>query len=523
MCDWEPPTSNDLEVIQKQLARKPQRVVAVVSRCRFGAPQVVVNSPLLLENKPVRELPGDDTNRKVEVFPTLFWLTCPYLRSAIGRLESAGWVKRIKDKLAADQGFRSELQKAHEKTAQIRKSMLPEETINKLMELYPRQWQVIEQTGIAGMRPEGITESVKCLHAHFADYLALKSNPVGRLVWGLLTAQGVDPKGWRCDCEDIRSLKESLAIIDIGSNSLRLLIGRLSESEGEKQVIPLYRDLVTTRLGGGLLTGKPQTAMDKSIETLKAFKAKAGEYGVRDPIAFGTAALREAEWAEEFLIRAWEEAEVEVRVLSGQQEATLSFLGAQIGLDFDPEQINVVVDIGGGSTEIIVGSKQNIYETISLPIGAVRLKLLTEKEDTDQMAALVEKVVKEPLKIMFSRIKQSKEFNLIAVGGTATSLAAMDLKLTQYDSEKVSGHRISLERLGWWINEIKNKEIKDRRQIQGLQSERADIILQGAIILHTIVQLLSVQNIVCPLAVINDSDLMQGMAQAFYDCGLVNM
>ena len=175
-----PPSPRDLEVVAWQLGRPARGVVAIARTCPYGYPQVTVNHPLRRE--------GDS----FEVFPTLFWLTCPYLVEEVARLESAGWVKRLEARLREDPELAARYVRAHEAYRKERLSLLSQEARAFLKQ--KRAWTSVE-TGVAGLRN---LRRVKCLHAQLAHFLARGDNPVGELVARLLPGLYCSPQRVIC-------------------------------------------------------------------------------------------------------------------------------------------------------------------------------------------------------------------------------------------------------------------------------------------------------------------------------------
>ncbi len=140
----------DIQLIEKQLGRKPRGLLRVIKRCNGGYPKVILNSPVLDDGTP---------------FPTIFWLTCPFLVKEISRLEGKGWIKHLQTQLAKDSFFKLKLEEAHDDYRQRRASLMSS--------------QGAERNGIGGASN---SEGLKCLHAHYAHYLATGCNPVGELV-----------------------------------------------------------------------------------------------------------------------------------------------------------------------------------------------------------------------------------------------------------------------------------------------------------------------------------------------------
>lgn len=156
----------DLEIVRWQIGKKISGFLKVVKRCRWGYPQVILCYPLK-EGKP---------------FPTLYWLTCPYLNKCIGELESKGIISNFL-KMTNDKVFKDKLKEANKFYAQQRVALISEYVKEFLKLYYPSYWKAIEERGIGGVTE---IEGVKCLHAHFAYYLAGGETPIGEEVLRML-------------------------------------------------------------------------------------------------------------------------------------------------------------------------------------------------------------------------------------------------------------------------------------------------------------------------------------------------
>ncbi|HEY8486090.1 MAG TPA: DUF501 domain-containing protein [Limnochordales bacterium] len=176
----------DEVVLRRQMGHRPRLALAVLRRCRWGYPQVLLFAPLLVGQ------------RRISPNSTLCWLSCPLLVGAVDRLEADREIERFEHLASVDAELRAALEQAHRETARIRRALLPEEWERKLEQERPREHWVITQTGIAGItRPD----HVKCLHAHLADYMVRGSNPVGEEVARRLESEGTPLQGtdqcWR--------------------------------------------------------------------------------------------------------------------------------------------------------------------------------------------------------------------------------------------------------------------------------------------------------------------------------------
>ena len=279
------------------------------------------------------------------------------------------------------------------------------------------------------------------------------------------------------------------AAVDIGTNSCRLLIAE--EHSGSWKV--LHRDLVTTRIGAGVDRQGviSPAAMERTIQGLKQLQELVTRCQVEKMRVVGTSALREAANRQDFVNRVQQELNWQVEVISGEEEARLSYLGVSSGLPLDRPPL--VVDLGGGSTEFMIAAPQPWY--ISLPLGAVRV---TEAGMRDpEITALL-----APL----SEVPSAADNSLVAVGGTATTLAAMQLQLKEYDSQQIHGQNLSIAQIKSWRDHLASLTLEERQQVPGLQPQRADIIVSGIRILALIMEILAYD---CLL--VSESDILDGI------------
>ncbi|NLM68553.1 MAG: DUF501 domain-containing protein [Firmicutes bacterium] len=179
-------TDQDLKIITEQLGREPQGVLGIANRCRYGYPQVIINRPVI------------SNGEQVTVFPTSLWLTCPYLRKQISKIESTGLISTLQSKVADDPDFAEAVKVAHQGHAEFRRSLIPNEVLLALAKNYPNEYQVIAETGVGGTRSY---DGVKCLHAHFADFLVLKQNAIGKMIYEALDGE-LDCSSGDCELEN---------------------------------------------------------------------------------------------------------------------------------------------------------------------------------------------------------------------------------------------------------------------------------------------------------------------------------
>lgn len=292
--------------------------------------------------------------------------------------------------------------------------------------------------------------------------------------------------------------------VDIGSNSFRLLVAEVADG----CLRPLAHDLVTVRLGEGLgATGLIAPApMLRAEAALSRFAEKIATYSVRSVRACATHAVRAAANRDEFLQRGEEAAGFSIEVLSGEEEARLALLGAFTALPEEQRRYPLfVVDVGGGSTEIILqaaaGSPPRV---ISLPLGAVGL---TEEFGAD-LAAMREKIqtiLAPALRSIVGGESAGQGSLLVASGGTATTLAALELRQEVYDAQQVQNYRLSqaaLHRLVDWLAGLLPGE---RNGLPALADGRGEIIVAGAVLLAEI------QHSLASPVLVSDAGLLEGI------------
>jgi exopolyphosphatase/guanosine-5'-triphosphate,3'-diphosphate pyrophosphatase len=289
------------------------------------------------------------------------------------------------------------------------------------------------------------------------------------------------------------SIDVPVAVIDIGTNTTRLLVAEPEDGD----VVELERRTTITRLGQGVdSTGRlADDAMDRVAEAIAAYREVIDRVGAQKIVAVATSAMRDAENGPAFRAYLKEKYGVDARTISGDEEARLTFLGATAGRNDDRE--TVVIDIGGGSTEYVVGHAGGdpSFHT-STQMGSVRHTerfLHTDPPKPEELQALAEDVRRIMPKV-------SAE-HAIAVAGTATSLAAID------GAEEVHGYRLNLgacERIGAMLAGL---PLEERRNVKGLHPDRAPTIVAGAVILTESVRTLGLREVE-----ISDRDLLHGAA-----------
>lgn len=295
------------------------------------------------------------------------------------------------------------------------------------------------------------------------------------------------------------------AVIDIGTNSVRLLVAELKNG----QVDPLIRETKVTRIGRGVDSSLalPADGMERTLAALREYQ---GLIPANVPVqVLATSAVRDATNRDDFEKLVQAETGWQLKVLSGDKEAELSFKGALLDLPgqnlTDPLS---VVDIGGGSTEIYTGDGSgNLLGGGSAQVGAVRMleRFITTHPLLLEEQVAMENEIKELLTPLVQQNLQYKPKGLVAVGGTATSLAALLQNLDQFDYEKVAGFVISHDELVDLSARLGKLSLDERSLLPSLQKGREDVIISGASILIKTMELLGFKQLI-----VSCGDLLYG-------------
>ncbi|MGI9952090.1 hypothetical protein V3F56_06975 [Moorellaceae bacterium AZ2] len=282
------------------------------------------------------------------------------------------------------------------------------------------------------------------------------------------------------------------AALDIGSNSVRLLVGQVEQG----RVHPVLQRLKSTRLMARFQGGRlAADSIERTLEGARELVAEARAFPLAGIAAVATAAAREADNAYLLLDGFRQVTGLTARIISGEAEALLNYRGVRAGLKAEaPEEI-VVVDVGGGSTELSWEDHGRL-NLRSVPLGAVRC---TEARTPE--AAMV-----EVLAPVLREVRKKGPPQVVATGGTATTLAAMEQGLRDYRSDLVHGFTLRRERIHYWRDFLRALPLKERREIPGLQPERADIIVAGTSILAAVLQGLGAEKVI-----ISEADLLWGL------------
>ena len=436
----------------------------MVARCGTGHPLVIRNAPLDPEGRP---------------FPTLYWLTCPDAVRVVSGLESQGWIKRLDHHAEVTPQLRTALRRAHEEYARERGQMHPP----------AGAWGGVAGTAIG----------VKCLHAHYAYHLAGGVDPIGRWV-----AAAVARRPYHYEKPGRR-----VAAVDLGTNSIRLLVLRATADE----LVEISRDMVITRLGQGVdATGRLATeALRRTLAVLARYCAKARALGAERIHLGATSAVRDAENRAELATAVERLTGEPMEVISGPLEGRLSFVGATRGLSAPTPYL--VLDIGGGSTEFVVGEAE-ARRSISTRMGSVRLteRFVRSDPPTPPELSEVQSTIATILDEVDTAVPVREARTLVAVAGTSTTVQAIAMGLPEYDPDVI--HRSTLRRQDaeGVFRLLADMTTAERRALPVMAPGREDVIVSGAAILIGVMRRWRFEE-----AVVSETDILDGLAYRMVD------
>jgi exopolyphosphatase/guanosine-5'-triphosphate,3'-diphosphate pyrophosphatase len=292
-----------------------------------------------------------------------------------------------------------------------------------------------------------------------------------------------------------------IAAIDMGTNSFHMVVARIDPKLPAFAIVAREKD--TVRLGDC----EPKTGclklevMARAIATLRRFQGIAKTFNAEQVIAVATSAVREAPNGREFLKKVADELDLNVSLISGQEEARRIYLGVLSGMEFN-SQPQVIIDIGGGSTELILGDALEPRCLTSTKIGAVRLTgefVKTDPISRDEFAylqAYIRIALERPIEELRSHFKAGESLRLIGTAGTIETLAAINAreKLGTVPNP-LAGYQLSLKDLRDLVNRFRKLSYSERLAIPGMSDKRSEIILAGALILQEAMVLLGIESL----------------------------
>jgi exopolyphosphatase/guanosine-5'-triphosphate,3'-diphosphate pyrophosphatase len=270
--------------------------------------------------------------------------------------------------------------------------------------------------------------------------------------------------------------------IDIGTNAVLLLIAHRNGGDFEEVL-----DVSTiTRLGEGITrTGRlSPPAMERTATVLETYRGLLEAHEARVVACFGTSAVREAENRAEFVAMVRERTGLEVKVFSEYEEAFYTYLSVKHDPIVKGDSF-IVVDIGGGSTEIARATRERFIDYESVPVGTVKLTELFVRHDPPLREELegLRRFVREKFPVLQERGNDT----IVGMAGTMTTLAAMILGLKEFDKKKIHGHVVTVPVLDQWIERLGSMSVSQRRTLPGMEPGREDLLLQGMVLMREIV------------------------------------
>lgn len=491
-------TPNDRAVVAGQLGRRPRGLSHVVVRCPFGYPAVTESAPVLAEGEPN---------------PTLLYLTCPSLDTVISRVEAAGGVRSLRTMCRRDSDLGAYLAKVTSIYQQRRQALWASSGAS------PSELPRLE----AGIGGPVDAEHASCLHAYSATLLAVMSGGLGAedpelarraaQVWTRLLPPV--ETGW---CTDGRCAKWDAggkrAVIDVGTISVRVLVADMVEGRPRS----LLRKAEVTRLGQGLVTGGrlDGAARKRTAEVIARFVRDARGLGAEQVILVGTSAARDASDGQDFIKGLAEEHDLRAEILSGSREAELAYEG--VSLDVADA---VVIDVGGGSTELVTRRHDGTLVAQSLQLGASRG---TEKWiASDPPAAYELDAVAREAGEEFGGLRDlfgaggagrpggadSGPRRLVGVAGTITTLAALSAGLDSYDSAAIHLRTLTLDEITGLLSLLAGLTTEERAALPCVQAGRAPVIVAGAAIVAAAMRELGYEELI-----VSERDLLDGVLMA---------
>jgi len=298
-----------------------------------------------------------------------------------------------------------------------------------------------------------------------------------------------------------------VAAIDIGSNAVRLLI---AEVEGRKITEIYYRKRHITKLGEVINSQQilSEASIKRTMEALKDFVLTINDHKVYRVHAVATSAVREAKNSD-VLVKLASELGLRIEIIDGDTEAGLIYDGVTAGINTEGQKV-LMFDIGGGSTEFIYSTPEGGRAGISIPMGVVKMaemynfKQPVNMEHMDRMRIPIFSLLDNVLRTL-----ECKPDVLIGSAGTPTTLAAMDMNMTEYDQEKVNGYTISIEKIKEHFDKLCAMPAEERVNVPGMEEGREEVIIPGILIAGELMNMVGVYDLQ-----VSDYGLREGLAIA---------
>ncbi len=449
------PSAEDRARVEAAVGRPLEGDFWVVARGRNGTPMVIENAPFLRDGTPM---------------PTLYWLVDRALVEDVSRLEGGGGVHRFEEMVDPDALERTHRLYARRRDARGGRRPGPAPT-----------------GGVGGTR-----RGVKCLHAHLANFLVGADDPVGALV-----ARRVAVPPWTAGESD-----DTVAVIDCGSNSTRLLV---DARDGEPR-----REMRITRLGEGVdARGRlAPDALARVAHVLDLYADLARGAGVDRGLVVATAAVRDAANREEFLEDAARRTGFDVRVITGRDEAALSYAGATADLADDPRP-TVIVDVGGGSTEIATRLGGRLLGH-SMQLGCVRvteraLGASPTRESRDRADAMIARELEAAMAALPELAAYSGPLRVVGLAGTVATLAQLDAGRSDYDRAAIHHRILTRDTVRAWADRLAALAPVERLALAGMVPGREDVLVAGLLVLDAVLERLGASEVIA-----SEADILDG-------------
>jgi exopolyphosphatase / guanosine-5'-triphosphate,3'-diphosphate pyrophosphatase len=293
-----------------------------------------------------------------------------------------------------------------------------------------------------------------------------------------------------------------LAAIDVGSNTVLMLVADCGADAKPRVLADMSR---ITRLGRGVDAGGhlDSESAARTLDTIAEFVDHARALGVEKIVGVATAALRDASDGTDFLARIKQRSGVALEIISGRTEAQLSYLSTRKGLGLSSADKLLIVDIGGGSTELIRAEPDRVLEVVSLQLGSVRLteRRIHSDPPSASEAELLRAAVDQALGQLGWNYRPAR---MVGIAGTVTTLCA--ISLGGYSPETVHGYRLEAAEISRMIALLGSMPLERRKQLPGMETGRADILFAGAIILERVMD-----HFRCEEVIVSDQGVRWGL------------
>lgn len=512
------PSAHDLDVLSRQLGRPVRDVVEIPARCVCGNPLVAATAPRLSNGTP---------------FPTTFYLTHPVITAAVSRLEAAGLMNEMNVRLESDEALATSYRGAHEDYLAARATIGERTGIGAVPE-------------IDGVSAGGMPLRVKCLHVLVGHSLAAGPgvNPLGDEALANISQWWVKD---RCFCEGawetageapsrelsrhgpqglpdivgrpapVRKGMTRVAAIDCGTNSIRLLIADIDRSDGGAKLTDVWREMRVVRLGQGVdATGElAPDALDRTFAATADYAALIRKHGAEKIRFVATSASRDARNRQVFVDGIRELLGVEPEVISGDEEAALSCAGASSVLPMAAEDRVLVIDLGGGSTEFVLGNAAGVIAAKSVDVGCVRMTerhFRTDPPSSEQIAA-AEADVDAAIARAALEVPLESTTAVVGVAGSVTTITAHALGLPQYSPAATHGAELATETIVAAATDLLEMRKSEREELPYMHPGRVDVIGAGALVWRRILTRLSeLSNGRIATATSSEHDILDGIA-----------